>query len=92
MPFQFFQDVADRIRLPDDVTMGYVAEVLAGIPLETVEEFHSHLEAQAMLKDATLENQISFSYSNDNYFGDAASTPNVLSIPGKFSLKRDPTR
>ena len=60
--------------------------------LETVEEFHSHLEAQAMLKDATLKDQISFSYSNDNYFGDEANTPNVLSIPGKFSLKRDPSR
>ena len=39
-----FTSVADKMRLPDDVTMGYVVEHLAKVPMTTVKEFHSHLE------------------------------------------------
>ena len=80
--------MADRIRLPDDVTMGYVAEVLSGTPLEVVDEFHSHLETQALLNPASIKDQISFSYASNS----ASAEPNVLAINGKFDEAQDPTR
>lgn len=39
-----FQKLADDIRLPDDVTVGYLIEVLLGVQLTQVGQFHSHLE------------------------------------------------
>ena len=84
------QDIAERIRLPDDVTMGYVAEVLSGTPLEVVQEFHSHLETQALLDPDSIKDQISFSYAGNTAGGDE---PNLLAISGgKFDLDQDPTR
>ena len=69
--------------------MGYVAEVLSGTPLEVVQEFHSHLETQALLDPDSIKDQISFSYAG-NTGGDE---PNLLAISGgKFDLDQDPTR
>ena len=88
-----FETLCDRIRLPDDVTMGFVAEHLMGQPLTVVKEFHSHLEPQALLlrgADAgSLDDQISFSYSK---YGGQDS--NVVDLPGEtvFSEEEDPTR
>jgi len=78
-----FSDVADKMRLPDDVTMGYVVELLAGVPMTKVEEFHSHLEPLRLVSD--LNKQISFSYSS---YG---SEMNVVEVGG-FSDSEDPTR
>ena len=82
-----FEAVGDKIRLPDDVTMGYVAERLAETPLTVVPEFHSHLETQALLEESTFADQISFSYSELDQ-----TRPNIVSIHGKFDQKKDPTR
>eukprot|EP00095_Tigriopus_kingsejongensis_P005382 maker-scaffold770_size100439-snap-gene-0.22 protein:Tk05382 transcript:maker-scaffold770_size100439-snap-gene-0.22-mRNA-1 annotation:"Fringe glycosyltransferase " len=79
-----FESVGDKIRLPDDVTMGYIAEHLLQTPLTVVEEFHSHLEPQRLIEH-DLESQISFSYSQ---YGNAMNT---LAIEG-FSPEADPTR
>ena len=57
-----FQELANTIRLPDDVTLGYLIEVLLNIPLTQVSSFHSHLEPLRKIKD--LSSQITFSYSN----------------------------
>jgi len=78
-----FSSVADKMRLPDDVTMGYVVELLAGVPMTKVEEFHSHLEPLRLVSN--LANQISFSYSS---YG---NEKNVIEIKG-FSESEDPTR
>jgi len=83
-----FEAVGDKIRLPDDVTMGYVAERLADTPLTVVPEFHSHLETQGLLQEATFADQISFSYSELEQ-----ARPNVVSLRlGKFDQTQDPTR
>ena len=39
-----FVRTADKMRLPDDVTMGYIVEMLAEVPLTRIDQFHSHLE------------------------------------------------
>jgi len=80
-----FIEVGDRMRLPDDVTMGYVVEALAKVPLTKVEEFHSHLEPLRLVSD--LHNQISFSYST---YGDTGEK-NIINVEG-FSETEDPTR
>ena len=90
-----FETVGDKIRLPDDVTMGYIAHLL-DTKLTRVEEFHSHLEPQRLLEFAedgsevefeTFQNQISFSYSK---YGDEM---NVVGIEeGAFTEDEDPTR
>jgi len=80
-----FSDVGDRMRLPDDVTMGYVVEALAKVPMTKVESFHSHLEPLRLVRD--LANQISFSYSKYGETGEK----NVVDIDG-FSEEEDPTR
>ena len=78
-----FTRVADNMRLPDDVTMGYIVEHLAKVPMTTVKEFHSHLEPLRLVQD--LDQQISFSYSS---YGDEM---NVVEVEG-FSDTEDPTR
>ena len=78
-----FTSVADKMRLPDDVTMGYVVEHLAKVPMTTVKEFHSHLEPLRLVQN--LEDQISFSFSS---YGDEM---NVVEVEG-FSETEDPTR
>jgi len=78
-----FSSVADKMRLPDDVTMGYVVELLAGVPMKRIEEFHSHLEPLRLVNN--LAGQISFSYSS---YG---NEKNVIEIEG-FSESEDPTR
>lgn len=54
-----FITVGDRIRLPDDVTMGYIIEHLLKKKLTVVEQFHSHLEALKFLNKDTLHEQVS---------------------------------
>lgn len=80
-----FTELGDKMRLPDDVTMGYVVEALAKVPMTRVEEFHSHLEPLRLVSD--LHNQISFSYST---YGDTGDR-NIVSVSG-FSEEEDPTR
>jgi len=76
-----FISTSEKMRLPDDVTMGYIVEMLADVPLTPVAEFHSHLEPLALVRD--LGDQISFSY------GDHAT--NLVEVEG-FTLTEDPTR
>lgn len=55
-----FITVGDRIRLPDDVTMGYIIEYLLKKQLTVVEQFHSHLEPMKFLNKDTFSEQVSF--------------------------------
>lgn len=81
-----FASIGDKIRLPDDVTMGYIAEQMLNLPLTVVTEFHSHLEPQRLITPQVLSEQISFSYSK---YGDEM---NVVDVDGYFSNEDDPTR
>ena len=81
-----FETVGDKIRLPDDVTMGYISEHLLNTPLTVVEEFHSHLEPQRFITGDRLSGQISFSYSK---YGDEM---NVVEVDKIFDASEDPTR
>ncbi|XP_026826014.1 fringe glycosyltransferase isoform X2 [Ooceraea biroi] len=81
-----FITVGDRIRLPDDVTMGYIIEHLLQKQLTVVEQFHSHLEPMKFLNKDTFHEQISFSYSKG-----PRDEWNVLKIDG-FDMKNDPKR
>uniref|UniRef100_A0AAR5PSA9 Fringe-like glycosyltransferase domain-containing protein n=1 Tax=Dendroctonus ponderosae TaxID=77166 RepID=A0AAR5PSA9_DENPD len=58
-----FISIGERIRLPDDVTMGYIIEHLIKKPLTVIDEFHSHLEPMKFIRKDLIEQQISFSYA-----------------------------
>ncbi|XP_043216944.1 fringe glycosyltransferase-like [Amphibalanus amphitrite] len=80
-----FMRVGDKIRLPDDVTVGYIVEHLLKVPLSVVDQFHSHLEQMKFIRTDQLSKQISFSYSQ---YPDEA---NVVSLD-TLDSQRDPTR
>lgn len=80
-----FISTGEKIRLPDDVTMGYIIEHLLKKPLTVVDQFHSHLEPMKFIRRELLKDQISFSYSlnKDEW--------NVVKIEG-FDAKYDSNR
>ncbi|KAJ8722877.1 hypothetical protein PYW07_004057 [Mythimna separata] len=80
-----FISVCEGIRLPDDVTMGFIIEHVVKNNLTLVPEFHSHLEQMKLLPLETFRDQISFSYSGPK------ENINVINVPG-FDTRYDPTR
>ncbi|XP_021921942.1 fringe glycosyltransferase [Zootermopsis nevadensis] len=81
-----FISIGEKIRLPDDVTMGYIIEHLLKKPLTVIDQFHSHLEPMKFLRQDSFHDQITFSYSR--YSRDEM---NVVKIDG-FNRRIDPTR
>jgi len=75
----------DNIRLPDDVTVGYIAEVIMGVPLTQVDTLHSHLESLRRVDKNMLEDQVTLSYST---YEDGER--NVVGLEG-IDLDKDPT-
>lgn len=49
---------AERIRLPDDCTVGYIVEALLGVPLIRSGLFHSHLESLQQVPTSELHQQV----------------------------------
>jgi len=82
-----FISIGEKIRLPDDVTVGYIVEHLLGKKLTVIEQFHSHLEPMKFLKLDSLSDQISFSYSR---YGQ--ENERVVAIDGEIDVRIDPTR
>ncbi|XP_037073880.1 fringe glycosyltransferase-like [Pollicipes pollicipes] len=80
-----FMRVAEKIRLPDDVTVGYIVEHLLKVPLTVVDRFHSHLEQMKFIRSEELSEQISFSYASDG------EEENVINLE-TFNKQKDPTR
>ncbi|XP_063929958.1 fringe glycosyltransferase [Zophobas morio] len=80
-----FISTGEKIRLPDDVTMGYIIEHLLKKPLTVVDQFHSHLEPMKFIRREILEDQISFSYARNK------DEWNVVKIEG-FDTKYDTNR
>ncbi|XP_034251595.1 fringe glycosyltransferase [Thrips palmi] len=81
-----FISIGEKIRLPDDVTMGYVIEHLLRKPLTVIDQFHSHFEPMKFIHQETMHEQITFSYSRYS-----KNEVNVLKIDG-FDSRLDPTR
>lgn len=79
-----FVDASEMIRLPDDCTVGFIAEGLLGAGLIRSPLFHSHLETLGLLSD--LPSQVTLSYSS------VENGRNTVSIRGPFSTRHDPTR
>ncbi|XP_061403171.1 beta-1,3-N-acetylglucosaminyltransferase radical fringe-like [Lethenteron reissneri] len=59
-----FMATADKIRLPDDCTVGFVSEWLLRVPLTHSPLFHSHLEGLAQLPTDSLTSQVSNSLTH----------------------------
>ncbi|XP_072167693.1 beta-1,3-N-acetylglucosaminyltransferase radical fringe-like [Diadema setosum] len=82
-----FEKMCNRIRLPDDVTIGFIIEVLLKKPLTKVQTFNSHLQLLRSIPTGQLQKQLTLSYS---------ITPkrvNVINMPSSlYSLEDDPTR
>ncbi|KAK6301048.1 hypothetical protein J4Q44_G00291460 [Coregonus suidteri] len=81
-----FMTTADRIRLPDDCTVGYIIEALLGVGLIRSPLFHSHLENLQLVSQTQIHHQVTLSY------GTFDSKRNIISVRGAFSLDEDPTR
>ncbi|XP_005989124.1 beta-1,3-N-acetylglucosaminyltransferase radical fringe [Latimeria chalumnae] len=81
-----FISTAERVRLPDDCTIGYIIEALLEVKLIRCVLFHSHLENLQRLPSETIIQQVTLSY------GGMENRHNVISIGGAFSLQEDPTR
>ncbi|XP_033894828.3 beta-1,3-N-acetylglucosaminyltransferase radical fringe-like isoform X1 [Acipenser ruthenus] len=81
-----FISTAEKIRLPDDCTIGYIIEALLEVKMIHSRLFHSHLENLQRLPIDTVLSQVTLSY------GGFESHRNVISVGGAFSLVEDPSR
>uniref|UniRef100_I3NCE7 Fringe-like glycosyltransferase domain-containing protein n=1 Tax=Ictidomys tridecemlineatus TaxID=43179 RepID=I3NCE7_ICTTR len=81
-----FMSTAERVRLPDDCTVGYIVEGLLGARLLHSSLFHSHLENLQRLPPEAVLQQVTLSY------GGPENPHNVVNVAGGFSLQQDPTR
>ncbi|XP_069809794.1 beta-1,3-N-acetylglucosaminyltransferase radical fringe [Dendropsophus ebraccatus] len=81
-----FISTAEKIRLPDDCTIGYIIEAMLEVKLQHSNLFHSHLENLPRLPQNSLLQQVTLSY------GGPESRRNVVRVAGPFSLEQDPTR
>ncbi|XP_077080807.1 beta-1,3-N-acetylglucosaminyltransferase radical fringe [Siphateles boraxobius] len=81
-----FITTAEKIRLPDDCTVGYIIEALLEVPLTHTGLFHSHLENLQRLPTDNILKQVTLSY------GGFENRRNVVSVGGVFSLAEDPSR
>lgn len=81
-----FIQIGSKIRLPDDVTLGYIISYMMKVPLTVVEQFHSHLEPLNSIKLESISEQITFSYSK------ILDEMNTVKLPDGFDISIDPTR
>lgn len=53
-----FMNTAEKIRLPDDCTIGYIIESVLGVPLTRSSLFHSHLENLQQVSKSEVHKQV----------------------------------
>nr|XP_039269272.1 beta-1,3-N-acetylglucosaminyltransferase radical fringe-like [Styela clava] len=85
-----FQATSERLKLPDDCTLGFIINNRLGVELTKVDEFHSHLEQLSLIQQDKLSQQVSLSY-----FIDEDKGSNVIELDKKisaYSIEDDPTR
>lgn len=51
-------NIGDKIRFPDDVTLGFIVEYLLKVPLTVVDSFHSHLERMDHIDVENFRDQV----------------------------------
>ncbi|XP_072889638.1 beta-1,3-N-acetylglucosaminyltransferase lunatic fringe-like [Hemitrygon akajei] len=81
-----FMNTAERIRLPDDCTIGYIIEAILGVSLIRSPLFHSHLENLQLVSRAQVQSQVTLSY------GTFENKRNIIEMKGSFSVDEDPSR
>ncbi|CAB1341748.1 unnamed protein product [Coregonus sp. 'balchen'] len=81
-----FMNTAEKIRLPDDCTIGYIIESVLGVPLTRSNLFHSHLENLQQVSRSELHKQITLSY------GMFENKRNIINMKGAFPVEEDPSR
>ncbi|CAH2307323.1 beta-1,3-N-acetylglucosaminyltransferase lunatic fringe [Pelobates cultripes] len=81
-----FMSTAEKIRLPDDCTIGYIIESVLGVPLIRSSLFHSHLENLQQVHQSEIQNQVTLSY------GMFENKRNAIIMKGAFSIEEDPSR
>ncbi|XP_023685761.1 beta-1,3-N-acetylglucosaminyltransferase lunatic fringe [Paramormyrops kingsleyae] len=81
-----FMNTAEKIRLPDDCTVGYIVESVLGVGLIRSSLFHSHLENLQQVPKSELHKQVTLSY------GMFENKKNIININGDFSVEEDPSR
>ncbi|XP_051573727.1 beta-1,3-N-acetylglucosaminyltransferase lunatic fringe-like [Myxocyprinus asiaticus] len=81
-----FMNTAEKIRLPDDCTVGYIIESVLGVPLTRSSLFHSHLENLQQVSKSEVHKQITLSY------GMFENKRNIINMKGAFSVEEDPSR
>ena len=86
-----FVATGETIRLPDDVTVGYIVEHKLGVPLTVVRSFHSHLEPLRLIAESTMSDQISFGYAAPSS-SQQSNHIALLSNSQQLSELEDPTR
>ncbi|XP_068435360.1 beta-1,3-N-acetylglucosaminyltransferase lunatic fringe [Clinocottus analis] len=81
-----FMNTAEKIRLPDDCTIGYIIESVLGVPLTRSNLFHSHLENLQQVSRTEIHKQITLSY------GMFENKSNIINFKGAFPVEEDPSR
>ncbi|XP_015261452.1 PREDICTED: beta-1,3-N-acetylglucosaminyltransferase manic fringe [Gekko japonicus] len=81
-----FLITSERIRLPDDCTVGYIVECKLGGRLLANNLFHSHLENLQLMQKDQLAKQVTLSY------GIFEKKLNAIKLAGPFSQHDDPSR
>ncbi|XP_018410945.1 PREDICTED: beta-1,3-N-acetylglucosaminyltransferase lunatic fringe [Nanorana parkeri] len=81
-----FMNTAEKIRLPDDCTIGYIIESVLGVKLIRSNLFHSHLENLHQVPQSEIPNQVTLSY------GMFENKRNAILMKGAFSVEDDPSR
>ncbi|XP_072273880.1 beta-1,3-N-acetylglucosaminyltransferase lunatic fringe [Pyxicephalus adspersus] len=81
-----FMNTAEKIRLPDDCTIGYIIESVLGVKLIRSNLFHSHLENLHQVPQSEIPNQVTLSY------GMFENKRNAILMKGAFSVEEDPSR
>jgi len=51
-------NMAEKIRLPDDCTVGYIVEAVLGVTLTRSNLFHSHLENLLQVPRSEIHKQV----------------------------------
>jgi hypothetical protein len=58
-----FEKMSQNIGMPDDMTFGYLIEVILNIKLTNNQLFHSHLEDLNQINKFNVKEQITLSYN-----------------------------
>uniref|UniRef100_A0A0N5AMK4 Fringe glycosyltransferase n=1 Tax=Syphacia muris TaxID=451379 RepID=A0A0N5AMK4_9BILA len=82
-----FELLCELLKLPDDITLGYLITYLLNVNLTVVPKFHSHLEMLHDLRQDELHKQISLSAGSY-----VTGEKNVVNVPELFDATDDPQR